>query len=59
MVNMIKLVHRSAHWSPQPKRQIDRFSRFCTAHDRKCLYFTMDAPIHQNCPFQWRIWTPI
>ena len=32
------------HQSPQPKRQIDRFSRFCTAHGRKSLYFTMGAP---------------
>ena len=30
---------------------IDRFSRFCTAHDRKCLYFAMGAPISRNCPF--------
>jgi len=30
-----------AHSSPQPKQQIDRFSRFCRAHCRKCLYFTM------------------
>jgi len=31
---------------------------FCTAYGRKCLYFTMGAPIHQNCPFPWGIWTP-
>jgi len=31
---------------------------FSTAHGRKCLYFTMGAPIHQNCPFPWEIWTP-
>jgi len=40
-----------AHSSPQPKRQMDRFRRFCTAYGRMCLYFTMGAPIHQNCPF--------
>ena len=50
-------VHPSAHWSPQSKRQMDRFSRFCTANGRKCLYFTMGAPIHQNCPFPRGIWT--
>ena len=36
-----------------PKRQIDQFSRFCTAHGRKSLYFTMGAPFPQNCPFPW------
>jgi len=46
------------HWSPQPKRQIDRFRRFCTVHGIKCIYFTMGAPIHQNCPFPHGIWTP-
>jgi len=30
--NTIELVLPSAHESPQPKRQIDRFSRFCRAH---------------------------
>jgi len=58
LANTIEFVLPSAYPSPQPKRQIDRFSRFCTAHGRKCRYFTMGAPIHQNCPFPWRIWTP-
>ena len=57
LANTIELVHSSAHSSPQPKRQMDRFSRFCTAYVRKCLYFTMGSPIHQNCPFPWGIWT--
>jgi len=43
----------SAHSSPQPKRQIDRFSRFCTAHGRRSLYFTMGDPFPQKCPFSW------
>jgi len=30
-----------AHLSPHPNRHIDRFSRFCTAHARESLYFTM------------------
>ena len=51
----IELVHHSAHSSPQSKRQMDRFSRFCTAYGGKCLYFTMGAHIHQNCPFPWGI----
>jgi len=29
------------HPSPQPKRQVDWLSHFCTAHGRKSLYFTM------------------
>jgi len=57
LANTIELVHPSAHSSPQSKRQMDRFSRFCTAYGRKCLYFTMGAPINQNCPFPWKIWT--
>ena len=32
-------------------------SSCCTGHDIKCQYFTMGAPIHQNCPFLWEIWT--
>jgi len=44
--NTIELVQPSAHWSPQPKWQMDRFSRFCTAYGTMCLYFTMGTPIH-------------
>ena len=51
LANTIERVHPTAHLSPRPKRQIDRFSRFCTADGRKCLYFTMGTLIHQNCPF--------
>ena len=60
LANTIELMHPSAHLSPQPKRQIDRFSsRFCTAHGRKSLYFTTGAPIHQNCSFRGgSAWTP-
>ena len=50
LANTIELVLPSAHRSPQPKQQIDQFSRFCTAHGRKTLYFTMGAPFPQNCP---------
>jgi len=57
LANTIELVHPSAHSSPQSKRRMDKFSRFCTAYGRKCLCFTMGAPIHQNCPFAWKIWT--
>jgi len=44
LTNTIQLVLPSAHLSPQPKWQIDRFSHFCTAHSRKCPYFTMGDP---------------
>ena len=57
--NTIELVLPSAYPSPQPTRQIDRFSHFCTAHGRKSLYFTMGAPFPKNCPFPWGICTPI
>jgi len=50
LATALQLVHLSAHSSSQPKRQIDRFSRFCTAHGRKSLYFTMGAPVHKTVP---------
>ena len=37
LANTIELVLLSAHPSPQPKLQIDRFSRFCT-DDRRVSY---------------------
>jgi len=58
LANMIELVIPSAHPSPQSERQIDRFSRFCTARNRKSLYFTISNPFPQNCPFSWGILTP-
>jgi len=45
-----------AHWrhlAKMIKRQFDWFSRFCTAHGRKSLYFTMGDPFPQNCSFSW------
>jgi len=44
LANMIDLVLPLAYLSPQPKRQINRVSHFCTAHSRKSLYFTMVHP---------------
>jgi len=44
LANTIELVLPSAHSSPQPKREMDRFSRFYTAYGGNCLYFTMGAP---------------
>jgi len=34
LANTIELVLSSAHLSPQPKRQIGRFSHFCAGHGR-------------------------
>jgi len=59
LANTIERVLPSAHPNPQPKRQIDRFSHFCTAHGRKSLCFTMGDPFPQNCPFPLVIWNPI
>jgi len=45
----------SAHPRPQPKQHLDRFSRFCTAHDRESLYFTKGRPFHLKiAPLHWR-----
>ena len=51
LANTIELVLPSAHRSPQAKQQIDRFSRFCTAHGRKSLCFTMGAPFPKIAPY--------
>jgi len=37
LANTIELVLPSAHLSPKTKRQIDRFSHFCTGHSRVSL----------------------
>jgi len=41
LANIIEHVLPSAHPSPEPKRQIDRFSRFCTDDRRVSNYFTV------------------
>ena len=51
LANRIELVLPSAHPSPQPKWQIDQFSRFCTAHGSESLCFTMGNRFPQSCPF--------
>jgi len=46
-----------SHPSPYPKRYLDRFSHFCTAHGRRSLYFTLGCLFsRQNCPFALGIW---
>jgi len=43
-----------AHLTHCPKRHLDKFIRFCTAHGRQSPYFTMGQPfLPQNCPFTW------
>jgi len=53
LANTTELVLLSYHPNPQPKQQVERFSRFCTADCRKSLYFTMGDPFPKNCPFSW------
>jgi len=55
--NTIELVHPSVHSSPQPKRQMNRFSHFLQSLRHKVPIIYNGRPIHQNCPFPWGIWT--
>jgi len=59
LANTIEIFLPSAHPSSQPKRQINRFSHFCTAHGRNSLYFTVGDSFPQNWPFSWGsgVWT--
>jgi len=57
LANTIELVLPSSYPSPQPKRQIDRFSRFCTARGKKSLNLTVGDPF-PNCPFLWGSGSP-
>jgi len=43
---MVPSVHQTLH----PKRHLNWFSRFCTAHGRQSLYFTMGAPSPRKLP---------
>jgi len=49
------------HPSPNPKRHLDRFSRFCTARGRESLWYATTGRAFTPCnfPFPWWIWTPI
>ena len=58
MANVIKIVLTSVHSSLQPKRQIDRFSHFCTAHGRMLSGIPWNVLSPNNCPFAWGIWAP-
>jgi len=59
LANTIKLVLFSAHPSSQPKLQIDRFSRFCTVHGRKCMLILYNGdPFPKIVPSRGKIGTP-
>jgi len=53
LVNTIELLLPSAHQSPQTKQQIDRFSRFCTAHGKKSLDYNRQ-PFPKKLPLPAR-----
>jgi len=59
LVNTIELVLPSAHLSSQSKRQIDQFSRSCTAHSRKSYTLQWALLSPQNCLFPLGICIPI
>jgi len=43
-----------SHPNSSQKLDHDRFKRFCAAHGRPSLYFTMGCPYPlKNCPFPW------
>ena len=59
LINMVPWTHPSL----RPKRHVDQFSRFCTAHRIVCLvshYFTMGryVPTPQNATSPWGIGSP-
>jgi len=53
LANTIELVLPSAHPSPQPKRQVDRFSRFWAAHGSVVGYTGATWQIRLNLCFIW------
>ena len=58
LANTIELVLPSAHPSPQPKGQIDRFSRFAQL-TAESPYTLQQAPLsHKVAPSHGGVWTP-
>jgi len=53
VANTIEPMLPSDNPGPQPKRQIDQFSRSCAAQGRTSQNFTMSVSFPQNCPFPW------
>ena len=58
LANTIELVLHWAHATPQPQRQIDRFSHFCTAHGRVSSDMPGLVLSFNNYPFACGIWVP-
>jgi len=50
LANTTELMHASAQWSPQPKWQIDQFSRCLHSSQQKVPILYNGRPIPQNCP---------
>ena len=50
VANTIQFMLPLAHLSPQLKWHLDWFSRFCTVHSRKSLYFTVGCPFPSKLP---------
>jgi len=50
LANTTEHVLPSAHPSRRPKRQINWFSRFCTAHSTKSIYFKISTPFSKIAP---------
>ena len=50
LANTIEIMLPSAHLSPQPKWQIDRFNCFCTDHGRKSILYN-GRPFPPKLPF--------
>jgi len=49
-----QIILSCAHPSPNPKRHLDRFSRFCTAYGSESLYFTTGRPFFPlKLPHPW------
>jgi len=46
LANTIEHVHFSAHWSPQPKRHLDRFSCFWQLKSDRGMLFPSKLPSH-------------
>jgi len=58
LANTIELVHSSAHLSPQPKRQIDRFCKFLHSSRQKILILYNGRPYPPELPLPMRDLVP-
>jgi len=56
LANALESVLPSAHPSPHPKWQMNRFSHFCTAHGSVSSGMPRHVLSPNNCPFASAIW---